>query len=94
MPGAGFHIIGFHVVKLFSAARPVSKATWCLTNPADVAGVMREAFRTARSDRPGPVMVDLPLNAQMADVSYRFDENRPLPWSKPVPAPDAIGRLR
>ena len=85
-------IEAFQCVDIAAIARPVAKATWCVTNPADVAGVMREAFRTARSGRPGPVLVDLPLDVQMADVSYRPDEDRPLPWSKPAPDPDSIAR--
>jgi tartronate-semialdehyde synthase len=79
-------------VDIAAIARPVAKATWCVTNPADVAGVMREAFRTARSGRPGPVLIDLPLDVQMADVSYRPEEDGPLPWSKPAPDPDSIAR--
>jgi tartronate-semialdehyde synthase len=85
-------IEAFQCVDIAAIARPVAKATWCVTNPADVAGVMREAFRTARSGRPGPVLVDLPLDVQMADVSYRPEEDRPLPWSKPAPDPDSIAR--
>jgi len=85
-------IESFQCVDIAAIARPVAKATWCVTNPADVAGVMREAFRTARSGRPGPVLVDLPLDVQMADVSYRPDEDGPLPWSRPAPDPDSIAR--
>jgi tartronate-semialdehyde synthase len=85
-------IEAFQCVDIAAIARPVAKATWCVTNPADVAGVMREAFRTARSGRPGPVLIDLPLDVQMADVSYRPEEDRPLPWSKPAPDPDSIAR--
>ena len=85
-------IEAFQCVDIAAIARPVAKATWCVTNPADVAGVMREAFRTARSGRPGPVLVDLPLDVQMADVSYRPEDDGPLPWSKPAPDPDSIAR--
>src|ERR1017187_912606 len=82
----------FQCVDIATIAKTVAKATWCVTNPADVRGVMREAFRTARSGRPGPVLIDLPIDVQMADVSYRPDEDRPLPWSRPAPDPDSIRR--
>src|ERR1017187_3368929 len=85
-------IESFQCVDIAAIARPVAKATWCFPTPADVAGVMREAFRTARSGRPGPVLVDLPLDVQMADVDYRPDEDVPLPWFKPAPDPDSIRR--
>ena len=42
----------FQCVDIASIARPVSKATWCVKDPAQAAGVMREAFRAARSGRP------------------------------------------
>src|ERR1035441_8575807 len=63
------------------ASGRMALAICCVTDPADIAGVMREAFRTARSGRPDPVLVDLPLDVQMADVGYRPDEDGPLPWS-------------
>jgi tartronate-semialdehyde synthase len=86
------NIESFQCVDIAAIARPVAKATWCVTNPADSAVVMREAFRTARSGRPGPVLIDLPLDVQTADISYRADDDRPLPWSKPAPDPDSIRR--
>jgi tartronate-semialdehyde synthase len=86
------NIESFQCVDIAAIARPVSKATWCVTNPADVAPVMREAFRTARSGRPGPVLVDLPLDVQMAEVDYHPENDHPLPWSNPVPDPAAIAK--
>src|ERR1035438_9197257 len=59
-------IEAFQCVDIAAIARPVAKATWCVTNPADVAGVMREAFRTAQSGRPGPVLGGLPLATRTA----------------------------
>jgi tartronate-semialdehyde synthase len=82
----------FQCVDIVAMARPVVKGAWCVTNPDDVAGVMREAFRTARSGRPGPVLVDLPLDVQMAQVAYDPDLDKPLPWTRPAPDPDAISK--
>src|ERR1039458_3764919 len=53
---------------------------------------MREAFRTARSGRPGPVLIDLPIDVQMAEIDYDPAQDAPLPWSRPVPDPAAIRR--
>lgn len=82
----------FQCVDIATIARPVCKATWCVTDPAEVPRVMREAFRTARSGRPGPVLVDLPLNIQMAEIDYRPEEDGPLPWSRPAPDSEDIRR--
>ena len=86
------NIESFQCVDIAAIARPVAKATWCVTNPADVAGVMREAFQTARSGRPGPVLVDLPIDVQLTDIPYRPEDDLPLPWSNPAPDPRSIER--
>ena len=82
----------FQCVDIATIARPVAKATWCVTDPAEVPRVMREAFRTARSGRPGPVLIDLPLDVQMADVDYRPEQDGSLPWSKPEPDLESVRR--
>ncbi|MDP3000851.1 MAG: thiamine pyrophosphate-binding protein [Bryobacterales bacterium] len=82
----------FQCVDIATITRPVTKAAWCVTNPAEVSKVMREAFRTALSGRPGPVLIDLPLDVQMADVDYRPEQDGSLPWSKPEPDPESVRR--
>lgn len=82
----------FQCVDIAKIAAPVAKATWCVTNPADVPTVMREAFRIARSGRPGPVLVDLPMDVQMAQIDYRPEQDGSLPWSNPGPDPEAVRR--
>lgn len=75
----------FQCVDIAEICKPVAKATWCVTNPSDVPKVMREAFKTAREGRPGPVLVDLPLDVQMADIDYdpANDSSLPLKIVKP-----------
>ncbi len=82
----------FQCVDIATIAKTVAKATWCVTRPTDVPGVMRDAFRTARSGRTGPVLIDLPLDVQMAEINYDPRNDGPLPWSKPAPDPEAIRR--
>ncbi|MFO5842690.1 glyoxylate carboligase, partial [Klebsiella pneumoniae] len=36
-----------------------------------------------RSDRPGPVLIDLPFDVQMAEIEFDIDAYEPLPVSKP-----------
>jgi tartronate-semialdehyde synthase len=77
-------------VDIATICKPVAKATWCITNPADTSKIMREAFRTASSGRPGPVLIDLPIDVQMTDMNYDPAHDKPLPWTLPVPDPAAI----
>ena len=80
----------FQCVDIATICKTVAKRTWCICNPADVPKVIREAFRTARSGRPGPVLIDLPLDVQMAEIDYDPGKDRPLPWSLPAPDRKAI----
>jgi tartronate-semialdehyde synthase len=54
--------------------------------------VLREAFRTARQGRPGPVLIDLPLDVQMADIPYDPAKDAPLPIHVPAPDPALIAQ--
>ena len=82
----------FQCVDIAEIARPVCKATWCITEPAQVPTIMRQAFRIAREGRPGPVLVDLPLDVQMADIPYDPAADAPLPISRLAPNPQQIAR--
>ena len=50
-----------------------------------ISGIMRKAFQTARSGKPGPVLIDLPLDVQMADIDYdpEKDASLPIPTVEP-----------
>ncbi len=82
----------FQCVDIAEICKTVAKKTWCVTNPADIVKVMREAFRTACSGRPGPVLIDLPLDVQMMDIEYDPAKDSPLPWTRPDPEPQAISK--
>ena len=77
----------FQCVDIVDIVKPVVKAAWCITDPEDAPGVLREAFRTARSGKPGPVLIDLPLDVQMREISYdpAHDAALPIPAVKPDP---------
>ena len=77
----------FQCVDIATICKTVAKATWCITNPADVPKIMREAFRTACSGRPGPVLIDLPIDVQMAEIDYDPAKDSPLPWARPTAEP-------
>jgi len=80
----------FQCVDIATIARPVCKAAWCITEPTQVPTLMREAFRLAREGRPGPVLIDLPLDVQLADIPYDPDTDRPLPVTKREPRREQI----
>ena len=58
---------------------PITKHNYLVTNPEDVAGVVREAFHVARSGRPGPVLIDLTKDCQQRACDFEWpDEAAPV----------------
>jgi tartronate-semialdehyde synthase len=88
----------FQCVDIAKICEPVAKATFCVTKPAEIVGVMQKAFLLARSGKPGAVLVDLPLDVQMAEVEFDADSYQPLAYENPRPNPkdieQAIAMLR
>ncbi|MEO4042461.1 acetolactate synthase 3 large subunit [Hoeflea sp. CAU 1731] len=50
--------------------RPCTKHNWLVRDVNDLARTLHEAFRIARSGRPGPVVVDIPKDIQFATGEY------------------------
>jgi acetolactate synthase I/II/III large subunit len=72
--------LGFQETDVAAMAAPIAKAAWRVETIEDLPVRLGEAFALARSGRPGPVLVDIPLDLQLAEVEA------PLP-AGPVPTP-------
>ncbi|RKY09622.1 MAG: biosynthetic-type acetolactate synthase large subunit [Planctomycetota bacterium] len=59
--------------------RPVTKHNVIVKDPNDLARTIREAFYIASTGRPGPVLVDLPVDMQVAQVEAAKPEKIKLP---------------
>lgn len=60
--------LGFQETDIVSMARPITKAAWEVHDPEDVPRVLRAAFDLAKEGRPGPVLLDIPMDVQRADI--------------------------
>lgn len=60
----------FQEVDIAGITMPITKHNFIVKNPDDLVGAIRRAFHIAQSDRPGPVLVDVPKNVQQALVEY------------------------
>ena len=60
--------LGFQELDIVSMAKPITKAAVRINDPSQVANVMCQAFSLAMSGRPGPVLVDIPMDVQGADI--------------------------
>ncbi len=54
----------FQETDIFGITLPIVKHSWVIRNPSDIAKVVSEAFFIASSGRPGPVLIDIPMNLQ------------------------------
>ncbi len=68
----------FQEVDVFGMTLPIVKHSFLVRNIDQLPEAMREAFRLARSGRPGPVLIDLPKNMQTADATH-FPAHAPAP---------------
>ncbi len=73
----------FQAVDIASIARPVTKSAATVYEAAQVPGTFQQAFHLMRSGRPGPVLIDLPLDVQLAEIEFDIDTYEPLPVYKP-----------
>lgn len=60
--------LGFQETDIVSMAKPITKAAWSLNDPQEVPRVLRQAFDLARDGRPGPVLLDIPMDVQRTDI--------------------------
>lgn len=60
----------FQEVDLVCASQPITKWSYQIRRPEDIAWAVSRAFYIARSGRPGPVVLDFPKNAQVGTTDY------------------------
>jgi tartronate-semialdehyde synthase len=89
-PRAKLHQEAFQAVDIVEIAKPVTKWAVQLKEPAQAPWVFREAFRIARSGRPGPVLIDLPLDVQKGTCTYDAALDAPFPVDVPAPRPQPV----
>ena len=73
----------FQEIDVLGMSLSCTKHSFMVTNPEELGTVIAEAFQIARSGRPGPVLIDVPKDVQMAlveakPVMHLVDETVPL----------------
>jgi len=71
---------------------PVSKWATIVMEGGQVPGAFRQAFHLMRSGRPGPVLLDLPIDVQLERIDYDPAADAPLGTWQPTPHPPAFAR--
>ncbi len=71
------HLIGrgaFQETDFFGMTLPVCKHSYLVTDVNDIPRIVKEAFHIAQSGRPGPVIIDIPKDVQLATTHPVFPE--------------------
>ncbi len=83
-PRARLYKEDFQAVDIESIAKPVTKWAVTVREPAQVPRAFQQAFHLMRSGRPGPVLIDLPFDVQVAEIEFDPETYEPLPVYKPA----------
>ena len=77
----------FQEIDITGVTLPITKHNYFVSSVEDLADTIREAFRLTQSGRPGPVLIDIPKDVQIATCEYT--PAPPVPADEPVSAPMA-----
>lgn len=83
-PVAKLHKEDFQAVDIAAIAAPVTKWAVTVMEPGQVPGTFQRAFQLMREGRPGPVLVDLPIDVQLTEIEFDIDAYEPLHVSRPA----------
>lgn len=79
----------FQEIDITGITLPVVKHSYLVTDPADLAGVVKEAFFIAQTGRPGPVLIDIPRDVQVNEAEFVYPDKVNLPGYKLKPRVNA-----
>ncbi|HEV7879632.1 glyoxylate carboligase [Bradyrhizobium sp.] len=82
-PRARLYKEDFQAIDIEAIAKPVAKWAVTVREPGLVPMVFAQAFHVMRSGRPGPVLIDLPIDVQLAEIEFDDDTYEPLPVYRP-----------
>ena len=74
----------FQEADITGITEPIVKHSYLIKNPLDIPRVFKEAFYIASTGRPGPVLIDIPADMQLADKDFKPAGKINLPGYKPT----------
>jgi acetolactate synthase-1/2/3 large subunit len=75
---------GFQETDVIGITMPAVKHSFMIQHPNEVPRAIHEAFHLARTGRPGPVVVDIPVDLSRADIPYAPVTDLQLPGYQPT----------
>ena len=77
---------GFQEIDIAGVTLPITKHNYFVGSVETLADTIRDAFRIAKSGRPGPVLIDVPKDVQIATCEY--EPGAAVPADEKQPAKD------
>ena len=74
----------FQEADMVGITRPITKHNYLVRDINDLARTVKEAFHIARTGRPGPVLVDLPVDIQLQTAEFKYPKTVDLRGYKPT----------
>jgi len=74
----------FQEADVTGITRPITKYNYLVKNVKDVARIVREAFHIASTGRPGPVLIDFPIDIQQQETEFIWPEEIDIRGYKPT----------
>ncbi len=68
--------LGFQETDIVTMAKPITKACYQITNPDDIPAIFNKAYQIAMEGRPGPVLIDIPMDVQRAQIEPLQNEEK------------------
>jgi acetolactate synthase I/II/III large subunit len=75
---------GFQEADTFGITMPIVKHSFMIQHPAELPRAVHEAFHIARTGRPGPVLIDMPVDLTRAEIDYKPVGDVRLPGYQPT----------
>jgi len=73
----------FQEVDITGACEPFCKYSYLITDVNDIPRIFKEAFYIARTGRPGPVLIDIPMDVQLHELDFIWPEGVNIRGYKP-----------
>ncbi|MFC1480493.1 biosynthetic-type acetolactate synthase large subunit [Candidatus Omnitrophota bacterium] len=74
----------FQEADMVGISRPITKHNYLVKDAKDLTRVIKEAFHIAGTGRPGPVLIDLPVDVQLEEAEYKYPKTVELRGYKPT----------
>ncbi|MFA5700409.1 MAG: biosynthetic-type acetolactate synthase large subunit [Desulfuromonas sp.] len=78
----------FQEADIIGITRPITKHNYLVRDVKDLARIVKQAFHIARTGRPGPVLIDLPKDVQVASTTFSYPDTVEMRGYKPTITPN------